>query len=53
MVKIKCTFYKENTIVFDKILLPGFKAMSENYNIVSGMLINILIRMIKHSFPKE
>ena len=39
--------------VFDKIILSRFKVVSESYNTVPVMLINIPIRIIKHSFIKN
>ena len=51
--KLSVHFTKKNTIVSDKIILPAFKVMSESYNTVPGMLINIPIRIIKHLFLKE
>lgn len=54
MIKIKCTLSKKkNAIVFDKIILSRFKVVSESYNPVPVMLINIPIRIIKHSLLKK
>lgn len=46
--RLSVHFTKKYTMVFNKIILPGVKVMSENYNMVPGMHINILIRMIRH-----
>lgn len=53
MIKIKCTLSKKNAIVFDKIIFSRFEVVSERYNTVPVMLINIPIRIIKHSFLKK
>lgn len=39
--------------VFDKVILSTFKVVSESYNTAPVMLINIPIRIIKHSFIKN
>lgn len=54
MIKKKCHLTKlpfDN--VFDKVILSTFKVVSESYNTVPVMLINIPIRIIKHSFIKN
>ena len=53
MTKIKCTLSQKNAIVFDKIIFSRFEVVSERYNTVPVMLINIPIRIIKHSFLKK
>ena len=53
MIKIKCTLSKKNAIAFDKIIFSRFEVVSERYNTVPVMLINIPIRIIKHSFLKK